>query len=104
MAKKKIFVEEDTETPENIKVEVEEKEIVLEEEEEESPPPPPKKVKKKRVLSEERKAQLREQLAKGRAKSAENRRKNKMVKEIAKKKKVEERDRIILEDIEQKKK
>ena len=77
MPKKKIFEE-----PEN-KVEIKEIELPQEEapkdnvelvvEEQAEQTEKPKKVKKKRVLSEERKQQLREQLAKGKTKRSRKR-------------------------------
>lgn len=55
--------------------------------------------KKKREMTAERKAQLLENLKKGRETSKINRRKNKIAKEIKKKDKLDERDKIIKEDM-----
>ena len=55
--------------------------------------------KKKREMTAERKAQLLENLKKGRETSKINRRKNKIAKEIKKKDKIDERDKIIKDDM-----
>ena len=55
--------------------------------------------KKKREMTPERKAQLLENLKKGRETSKINRRKNKIAKEIKKKDKKDETDRIIKDDM-----
>ena len=50
-------------------------------------------------MTPETKARLLEQLARGRAKSAETRAKNRKLKQIAKRKQEEDRDRLIQEDL-----
>ena len=55
--------------------------------------------KKKREMTAERKAQLLENLKKGRETSKINRRKNKIAKEIKKKDKYDETDKIIKDDM-----
>ena len=59
--------------------------------------------KVKRKVSEETRQRLRAQLAKGRAKSLENRRKNKKLKEIKRSKDLDEQDKILLEELQSRK-
>jgi len=61
--------------------------------------PKPKERKKRRELTPERKEQLREQLRKGRETSLNKRKKAKMYKDITKKEKEDEMDKVIKESI-----
>ena len=61
--------------------------------------PPAKKEKVKRVLSDERKAALREQLKKGRETSMANRQKKGLAKKLAKKEETDAQDMILAESL-----
>ncbi len=72
---------------------------------EETPPveeKPAKKPRKKRVLNEEQKQKLREQLARGRQKSIETRRRNRQLKDMEKEKQKEEQDKELFEHLKKK--
>ena len=69
----------------------------------ELPPEPVKEKKGRKPLSDERKAQLRENLKKGREKSLETRKKNRELKKIQKEKKEAEDEELLLKNLEKKK-
>ena len=71
--------------------------------EEPEQPKPTKKPRKKRVLTEEQKEKLREQLARGRAKSLETRRRNKKIKDMEKEKARDAKDAELYEHLKKKK-
>ena len=92
---------EEEQTPEPIE-EVEE----VEEPKPEVEPEPVKRTKTGRIkkkASPRTKERLRKQLAAGRAKSLEIRRRNKKLKEVSKRKKLDEEDKVLLEELQDRK-
>tara|TARA_A100000171_G_scaffold35511_1_gene34055 strand:- start:3933 stop:4475 length:543 start_codon:yes stop_codon:yes gene_type:complete len=98
----------------NINIEPREDDSPVEEsepstEEEEDPTPSPEPVKRTKTGRVKKKAspktaeRLRKQLAAGRAKSLETRRKNKKLRELAKRKKMDEEDQKLLEELQERK-